>query len=106
MATSSGSGTTTVTIDLTGVTNAQQITIALFGVDDTVNNGDVGVRMGVLLGDTSGNGNVNASDVTQTKTRVGQPVNATNFRSDVNVNNAINGSDVRLVKSRIGTVLP
>jgi hypothetical protein len=106
VATSSGSGTTTVTVDLTGVTNAQRITIALFGVDDTVNNGDVGVRMGILIGDATGNGGVNATDVTVTRSRSGQAVDASNFRMDVNVSSSISSTDVSTVKSRSGTALP
>jgi hypothetical protein len=106
VAASSGSGTTTITVDLTGVTYAQRITLALFGVDDTVNNGDVGVRAGVLIGDTTGNGRVNASDVAQIKTQSGQSVSGANFRLDVTANGAINASDLALVKSKSGNGLP
>ena len=45
----SGSGTSTITVDLTGVTNAQYITVKLLCVDDTVNLGSVSVNMGVLV---------------------------------------------------------
>ena len=62
--------------------------------------------MGVLLGDTNGNGTVNASDISQTKARTGQTVGVTNFRNDVTVNNSINASDVSLVKAHSGTSLP
>ena len=62
--------------------------------------------MSVLVGDTTGNGVVNASDVSQTKSRVGQTVSATNFRSDVNTNSDINASDVSLVKLNSGSALP
>ena len=55
--------------------------------------------MGVLLGDTTGNGLVNASDVSLTKSRSGQVVDATNYYTDVTVSNSINASDVSLVKS-------
>jgi hypothetical protein len=103
---SSGSGTTTVTVNLTGVTNAQRIMVTLFGVNDGMSTGDVGVQMGVLIGDTNGNGTVNASDVSQTKGRIGQTLSATNFRSDVNANGSINAGDVGLVKSKVGTALP
>jgi hypothetical protein len=106
VAASSGSGTTTVTVDLTGVTNAQRITLALFGVDDTVNNGDVGVRVGMLIGDTTGNGHVNASDIAQTKVQSGQSVSGSNFRTDVTANGAINASDIALMKTKSGTSLP
>jgi hypothetical protein len=62
--------------------------------------------MGVLIGDTTGNGSVNASDVSQTKSKSGQTVGSFNFRTDVNVSNSINSSDVSLVKSKSGTALP
>jgi uncharacterized delta-60 repeat protein len=103
---SSGNGTTTATVNLTGVTNAQKILVTLQGASDGTNAGNIIVPMTVLIGDTVGNGNVNASDVTQTGSRVGQTTNASNFRSDVNANGSINASDVSLVKSRVGTPLP
>jgi len=62
--------------------------------------------MGVLVGDTNGNALVNASDISQTKSQVGQPVTGSNFREDVNANGLINASDVALVKSNSGTALP
>ena len=67
---------------------------------------NVTIPMGILLGDTSGNATVNASDVSQTKSKSGQPIDATNFRTDVTVNGSINASDVSLVKSKSGTALP
>ena len=103
---SSGSGTSTVIVNLTGVTNAQRLTVTLLGASDGTNTGDLSVPMGVLLGDTSGNGSVNASDVSQTKLQSGQVVTATNFREDVTVNGSINASDVSLVKADSGTALP
>ena len=102
----SGNGTNTLTIDLSGVTNAQVITVTLSCVDDGINRGDVSVSMGVLVGDSSGNASVNASDVSQTKLRSGQTTVGANFRSDVNVSGTINASDVSLVKLRSGTSLP
>ncbi len=59
--------------------------------------------MDVLLGDTTGNGAVNASDVSQTKSQSGTPVTGTNFRTDVTANGEINASDITLVKSQSGT---
>ena len=103
---SSGSGTSTVIVNLTGVTNAQRLTVTLLGTNDGTSTTDLSVQMGVLLGDTSGNGTVNASDVSQTKSKSGQPVDATNFRTDITVNGSINASDVSLVKSNSGTALP
>jgi hypothetical protein len=95
-----------VTVNLTGVSNAQKIVITLFGVSDGTNTSNVNIPMGVLLGDVTGNGSVNASDVSQTKSKSGQAVNASNFRSDVTVSNSINSSDVSTVKSKSGTALP
>jgi len=59
-----------------------------------------------LLGDTTGNGSVNASDISQTKARSGQALDFSNFRSDINLNGAINSSDITLVKSQSGNALP
>jgi Concanavalin A-like lectin/glucanases superfamily/Dockerin type I domain len=103
---SSGNGTTTVTVNLTGVTNAQWITITLLGVNDGTSTGDVGVKMGVLVGDSNGDGFVNAGDTLQTRNRSGQVTDATNFRSDVNVDGFINIGDTLIVRSRSGTFLP
>lgn len=101
-----GSGTTTVTVNLSGVTNAQTLMITLFGVNDGTSTNDISVPMSILVGDTNGNGTVNASDVSQTKAQTGQSVTASNFRADVTANGVINASDVSLVKSRSGTSLP
>jgi hypothetical protein len=60
----------------------------------------------VLLGDTSGNGTVNATDVSQTKLKSGQTVDASNFRQNVTINGVINSSDVSTVKLKSGTALP
>ena len=103
---SSGSGTNTITVNLSGVTNVQKITVTLQNASDGTNMGNVSVQMGVLVGDTTGNGSVNAGDVSQTKAQSGQAVTATNFRQDVTGNGTINASDVSSVKSQSGTALP
>jgi hypothetical protein len=95
-----------VTVDLTGVTNAQTITVTLNNVSDGVNTGNVAVPMGVLSGDTNGNGSVNAGDVAQTKGQSGMAVGTGNFRTDVNASGSISAADVALVKSRSGIALP
>jgi hypothetical protein len=95
-----------VIVNLTAVANAQTIVLTLFGVSDGTNTSDVSVPMGLLLGDTNGNGAVNATDIGQTKSKSGQPVDASSFRTDVTVSGSINASDVGLVKTMAGTVLP
>ena len=99
-------GTTEVTIDLTKVLNLQTITLALFGVSDGNRAGDIGLRAGMLIGDTNGNGFVNASDIGETKAQSGQAASFENFRNDVNANGAINSSDIGLIKSQSGLALP
>ena len=97
---------TQITIDLTGVIDAQRITIALFDVDDGTKHADVGIRMGILSGDTSGNETVNSSDIILVKSQSGQAVGPENFRADVVANGVINATDVGAVKLRSGTGLP
>jgi hypothetical protein len=93
----------TGTLNLTNVSDAQTVTLTLTGVNDGASTHDASVQMGVLAGDTNGNGAVTASDVSQTKARVGQAVTNSNFRSDVIVSGTINASDLALVKSRSGS---
>ena len=95
-----------VTVNLSGVADAQVLTIKLGSVSDGVNTGDVSIPMAVLPGDTTGEGSVNSTDVSQTKLQSGQTVTATNFREDVNANGSINATDVSLVKAKSGTALP
>src|SRR5437588_7382001 len=97
-----------VTVPLTNIANAQVINVRINGVNGAADApaADFNIPMGILIGDTSANRIVNATDVSQTKSRVGQPVDTTNFRSDVNTNGALNVSDVVIVKSKVGTSLP
>ena len=67
---------------------------------------DALVSVVLSIGDTNGNGNVNASDIAQTKSQVGQAVTSGNFRTDVNTSGTINASDVAIIKSQIGTLSP
>ena len=106
LSSSSGSGTTTVTVNLTGVTNAQRITVTLQAVSDGTNTGNLDIPMAVLVGDVTGNGSVNSTDVSLTKLQSGQAVTNANFREDVNASGSINATDVSLVKLKTGTALP
>jgi hypothetical protein len=92
-----------VTIPLTNVANAQAINVTLFDVNG---DGNVVIPMGVLTGDVNANRAVNAGDVALTKSRLGQLLDATNFRADVNANGGINATDVSIVKQNSGTSLP
>ncbi len=111
-----GSGTTgspvfsgnTMTVPLTGVTDMQTITVTLASVTDSFAQvlPDTSVSASFLLGDTTANGSVNASDVGLVKSQSGSATSAANFRNDINVNGAINASDVGLAKSTSGNALP
>ena len=102
----------TMTVNLTGVTNAQQLTVKLSGVTDSGAQvlPDKTVDMIALAGDTSGNKTVNASDVLETKIQSGAPVNGgpgtANFRDDVTADGSINSSDILVVKLKSGTAVP
>ena len=95
-----------ITVNLTGVTNAQTILIRLAGVNDGTNSSNFDIPMGVLLGDTTGDAKVNSSDITQTKSASGHTLTASNFREDVMVNGMVDSSDLSVVKSKSGTALP
>ena len=94
-----------VTVDLGGVADMVRVTVTL-AVSDGTNSGNVTIPIGFLLGDTTGNGSVNSTDITQTKARSGQALDYSNFRSDVNLNGTINASDITLIKSKSGSSLP
>lgn len=91
-----------VTIPLTNVANVQTINVRLNGVNGSTN---AIIPMSLLVGDSSGNGSTNAGDISQTKSRIGQTVTGTNFRSDINANGSTNAGDVGLVKANIGNGL-
>ncbi|MGH8093678.1 MAG: hypothetical protein ACREIF_09425 [Chthoniobacterales bacterium] len=95
------------TVNVAGVPNAQYMTVTLTGaIDLTGAIGAASGTMGVLIGDTTGDGSVNAGDIGQTKSQSGSTVTASNFREDVTVDGSINAGDIGLVKSKSGTALP
>ena len=100
----------TMTVNLTGVTDVQKITVTLHGVTDTSSPpqtlADTAVSVNMLIGDTNGNKTVNASDIAQTKGKVGQAVTSMNFREDTNANGSISASDLAIVKSKVGNSVP
>lgn len=98
----------TMSVSLTGVTDQQKVTVTLNGVTGAAGEifPPVAINMNVLLGDTSGNKTVNATDVSQTKLQSGVAISAANFRSDLNVNGTINASDVSQVKLNTGHGVP
>ena len=91
---------------VTGAASGQTLTVALHGAGDENGNFSDSLpasNMAVLLGDTTASGDVNSSDVMDTKAQSGAVVTQANCRQDVTANGAINSSDVAFVKSRSGT---
>ena len=88
--------------------NAQNVTVTVRGVHD--DQGGVlpsaSVTMGLLLGDVSGDGVVDSTDVRQTKKDRGEHTDASNFREDINTNGRIDRADFALIKAQVGTTLP
>jgi hypothetical protein len=95
-------------VNLTGVGNAQIITVKLSNVADSA--GDfssaISASMGVLIGDVTGDGRVNSADVTAVKQKTHQPVSQSNFRDDVNADGVIDSRDATIVRQHTGTSLP
>ncbi len=95
-------------VNLTGVANAQNITVMLTDVTDSQGRTSTGVSatMGVLVGDANGDRIVNSGDAQVTKNRSGQSVSATNFRTDFNLDGSINSADAIIVRAHSGNFLP
>jgi Dockerin type I domain len=95
-----------VFINLTGVTNAQRISLTLFGVNEGTKTADYSVQMGVLLGDVNASGHVDAGDIGAIQQVNSQTANSTNFRADVNASGHIDAGDIGLTQSQNSTGLP
>ncbi len=95
------------TVNLTGVCNAQYITVTLTDVRDSAG-GDFNVAqsMGVLLGDVNASGVVDSGDVFLVRQQTLQPVSGSNFREDVNADGNIDSSDLIITRQQTGTSLP
>jgi hypothetical protein len=97
-----------VTVDLTGVSNAQHVIVNLSNVRDISGAvlATVVGRMDVLIGDTTANAHVNSSDISDVQSHTGQAATSSNFRDDVTTNGLINSSDISTVQQYSGTALP
>jgi hypothetical protein len=97
-------------VNLTGVTNAQQIGVILNVTDNSgqsfSNPEGIPVSMAVLIGDVNGNGVVSNTDVASVKAQVAAPIDSSNFRVDVNANGVISNTDVSTTKAQVGATLP
>ena len=95
-------------VNLTGVTNAQTITVSLNNITDSLGNfsSAASTSMSVLIGDTNADRSVDSADISQVKSQSGNAVNSSNFREDLNGDGFIDSADIGFVKSKSGTALP
>ncbi len=86
----------------------QTLVVKLSGVTDVFSQvlADTTLGASFLVGDTNGNGMVNAGDTLQTRSRGGQGTDSTNFRSDVNLDGSVNSGDTTVVRSHSGNSVP
>jgi len=91
-------------VPLTGVANAQNVTIHLAGVNGGSGTSDV--KFGFLIADADASRVVNKMDQNVISAQVGQPVTSANFREDVRADGTINSNDVNEVKRHKNTSLP
>jgi hypothetical protein len=95
-------------VNLTGVTNAQYITISLTNVYDSAGNSSsiISVPMGVLLGDVDASGRVDSTDVFDARQNTLQITTSSNFRADIDESGRIDSSDVFIARQQALTSLP
>jgi hypothetical protein len=95
-------------VNLTGVANAQVITVSLSNVADSVGDfsNTVSQRMGVLLGDVDASGRVDSTDVYQVRQQSLQSTNSSNFRMDVDESGRIDSTDVFITRQQTLTSIP
>jgi hypothetical protein len=91
-------------VNLTGVANAQTITVGLEDVVDSAGSRGSAFSgsMSVLLGDANGDGTVNSGDTQQTRARAGNGAGANSLRCDYNLDGIINSGDAFIVRSQSG----
>jgi hypothetical protein len=95
-------------VNLTGVTNAQRLSVTLNNVQDVAGNISSAVpsTMGVLLGDVNASGVVTSGDTNLCKAQALQQVTNANFRNDINASGDITTGDVNLIKQNALSQLP
>lgn len=95
-------------VSLTGVADAQYITVTLNNVSDVAGDSPITIslQMGVLVGDINGDGVVNVGDTILVRQAAGVTLNGSNFRNDVTADGLVNIGDSVVVRSKSGDFLP
>lgn len=91
-------------VPLTGVTDAQIVTVRVSGVNGGGGSDDV--DFGFLIGDVDANRTVDRPDRMMIRANANQPPNISNFRGDINLNGIINGRDGAIVTANQGNSIP
>jgi deoxycytidylate deaminase len=95
-------------VNLTGVANAEVITVSLSDVSDSA--GDfspaVSIQMAILLGDVNSSRRVDAADVSLVRQQTLQPLTSSNFRADINTSGRIDAADVSIARQQTLTSVP
>ena len=92
-----------MTVNLTGVTDQQTLTVTTNGVASTYTvGGSSNVNVGFLIGDVNSDGFVNVGDTIVVRSYSGATIDNTNFLNDVNLDGLINAGDTVVVKSKSG----
>jgi hypothetical protein len=96
-----------VIVPLTGVANAQYVTISLSNVTsaDGGTGGSASVRVGFLLGDVNQNRVVTVADLGLVNAQLAQFVTAANFIYDVNVSGTLSVADKGITNTKLTTAL-
>jgi hypothetical protein len=94
-------------VNLTGVASGQYLHVTVQGAGDEAGNfgNSAQVVLGILVGDTTGDGSVSGADITQTKAQAGNQATTNNFREDLTLDGSISGADVTVVKTNVGNGL-
>ncbi len=95
---------TQLRVSLTGVAcNAEDLILTVTGVQDDAGGvlPTLNVTMTLLLGDVSGDGILNSTDVQQTKSVLKERTDASNFRADINADGRIDAVDFAIVKAQV-----
>jgi hypothetical protein len=95
-------------VPLTGVTNAQYVSVAVSNVasNDGSTGGSGSVRIGFLIGDVNGSRSVTLTDLLLLDAVLSHELTAANFLRDVNVNGSLTLSDELVVDHYLSQALP
>lgn len=95
-------------VNLTGVANAQTLTLTVSNVTDTsgATLASAAVNLGFLIGDITDDRSTNSGDATVVRNNSGTTTSGLNFRSDINTDGTVNSGDAFIVRAKSGTFIP